>query len=78
MRKPSGSMAKPEILHSVMKRSFLFMAQVMLKVVSLYQGAFVSVVRAPLSFLVAVVVAIATNSASTQRLKGHICYPTYH
>ena len=54
------------------------MAQVMLKVVSLYQGAFVSVVRAPLAFLVAVVVAIATNSASTQRLKGHICYPTYH
>ena len=59
-------MAKPEIPHSVMKLSFLFTTIMMLKVVSLYHGAFVSVVRAPLAFLVVVVVAIATNSASTQ------------
>ena len=42
--------------------AFLYIAQVILKVVSLYQGAIVGVVRAPLAFLVAAVVAIATNS----------------
>ena len=48
------------------------MAHVISKAVSLYQGAFVGAVRAPLAFHVAVVVDIATNRASTRWLKGHI------
>ena len=46
--------------------AFLYMAHVISKAVSLYQGAFVGAVRAPLAFHVAVVVDIATNRASTR------------